>query len=117
MRILLDECVPRKLKLRLSGHECRTVSEAGYAGRLNGELLRMAESDCFTVLLTLDRGIEHQINLRDRKISVVILCSKSSRLRDLIPLVPERLEARSNLGPGQIRKIPGRSGLFHDLQP
>jgi len=33
MKILLDECVPRKLKLHLSSHVCRTVSEAGLFGQ------------------------------------------------------------------------------------
>ena len=33
MRVLLDECIPRKLKSALPGHECQTVPEAGLAGR------------------------------------------------------------------------------------
>ena len=106
MRILLDECMPRKLKKRLSGHECRTASEAGFAGKENGELLRLAEAGGCDVLLTMDRGIEHQLNMRGRKISVVILQSKSSRLRDLIPLMPECLEALATLRAGQILRIP-----------
>jgi hypothetical protein len=32
MKILLDECVPRKLKYSLADHECHTVPEAGLAG-------------------------------------------------------------------------------------
>jgi len=31
MRILLDECLPRKLKTSFSEHQCRTVPEAGFA--------------------------------------------------------------------------------------
>jgi len=33
MRILLDECIPRKLRNELSDHECRTVPEVGFAGK------------------------------------------------------------------------------------
>jgi hypothetical protein len=73
--------VPRKLKTRLTGHKCRTAAEAGYAGKKNGELLNLAESDGYNVLLTVDRGIEFQLNIRGPKISLVILNSKSSRLR------------------------------------
>jgi predicted nuclease of predicted toxin-antitoxin system len=43
MKILIDECVPRKLKRHLSDHECITVPEAGLAGKDNGELLSAAE--------------------------------------------------------------------------
>ena len=32
MKILLDECLPRKLKYELPGHDVLTVSEMGWAG-------------------------------------------------------------------------------------
>jgi predicted nuclease of predicted toxin-antitoxin system len=54
MRVLLDECVPRKLKKSLQDHECQTVPEAGLAGKTNGELLAAAERLGFDVLITLD---------------------------------------------------------------
>jgi hypothetical protein len=43
MKILLDECIPRKFKNSLADHECLTVPEAGLAGKKNGELLSIAE--------------------------------------------------------------------------
>ncbi|HSC44414.1 MAG TPA: DUF5615 family PIN-like protein [Candidatus Acidoferrum sp.] len=52
MNILLDECLPRKLKQLLRGHTCRTVQEAGYTGKTNGELLEIAERSGLDVLLT-----------------------------------------------------------------
>ena len=57
MRILLDECVPRKLKRAVAPHICQTVPEAGFAGKSNGELLGLAEQAGFDVFLTLDKGI------------------------------------------------------------
>ena len=46
MKILIDECAPRALKLSLAahGHECLTVQEAGWTGKSNGELLSLAET-------------------------------------------------------------------------
>jgi hypothetical protein len=73
MRVLLDECVPRKFKDSLPGHDCRTVPEEGLAGKKNGELLALAESAGFQVFLTLDRGLEYQQNLHPRIIAVVIV--------------------------------------------
>jgi hypothetical protein len=43
MKVLLDECVPRKLKNSLSGHECQPVPQAGFAGKRDGELLYLAD--------------------------------------------------------------------------
>jgi len=40
MRILLDECLPKDLVRELSGHEVKTVPQAGWSGVSNGKLLR-----------------------------------------------------------------------------
>ena len=42
MRILLDECLPSDLARELTGHEVRTVTQVGWSGVENGELLRLA---------------------------------------------------------------------------
>ena len=105
MKILLDECIPRKLKPLLVGHACRTVSEAGYAGKKNGELLQMAEHAAFDVFLTLDRGILHQQNLAARKISLVLLRTPSSRLSDIKPFVPALLDLLSKITAASVHKI------------
>jgi hypothetical protein len=47
MRVLLDECVPRKSKDSLPGHDCRTVPDEGLAGKKNGELLASLRNKVF----------------------------------------------------------------------
>ena len=42
MRVLLDECLPRRLKRELVGHDARTAPEMGWASKRNGELLALA---------------------------------------------------------------------------
>ena len=44
MKILLDECIPRKFKNSLTDHDCQTVPEAGLVGKKNGALLSLAEA-------------------------------------------------------------------------
>lgn len=39
MRVLLDECLPKRLKRELVGHDVRTAPEMGWASKSNGELL------------------------------------------------------------------------------
>jgi hypothetical protein len=65
MRVLLDECLPRRLKAELSEHEVRMAQEEKWAGLKNGELLRVAMGR-FDVLLTVDRSIAFQQNLLGR---------------------------------------------------
>ena len=50
MRVLLDESVPRRLKRDLLEYGVATVTEMGWQGKLNGELLRLAEKR-FDVLI------------------------------------------------------------------
>jgi predicted nuclease of predicted toxin-antitoxin system len=59
MKGLIDECAPRALKHALAphGHDCLTVQEAGWAGKVNGELLQLAEAE-FDVLVTVDTNLE-----------------------------------------------------------
>ncbi|MGA8836439.1 MAG: DUF5615 family PIN-like protein [Candidatus Sulfotelmatobacter sp.] len=105
MRVLLDECVPRKLKNRLTGHECRTVPEEGLAGKRNGELLSLAEKAGIDAFLSLDRGIAFQQNLQSRRIAVLVVRAGSSRLADLLPHVPEILKTLESLRPGQAVRV------------
>jgi hypothetical protein len=70
MRILLDECVPRRLKHELGDHEVRTVTEMGWAGMKNGALLQLA-AESFDVLLTTDRNLAFQQNTATLCLGVV----------------------------------------------
>jgi predicted nuclease of predicted toxin-antitoxin system len=79
MRVPIDECSPTALKRDLADHgdECRTVQEAGWAGKKNGELLDLAERR-FDVLVTLDTNVQYQQNLAVPKIAVVVFRSSSN---------------------------------------
>jgi hypothetical protein len=105
MRVLLDECVPRKLKVSLTGHECSTVPEEGFAGKRNGELLSLAEKAGFDVFLSVDRGIEFQQNPQPRRLAVSLVRVPSSRLADLLPHVPEILKRLESLRRGEFVRV------------
>ena len=64
MKLLFDECVPRKVKFLFAdgGHECETVRDAGFSGKENGELLALAEEqlDVF-VIIDGDAGLHSAV--------------------------------------------------------
>ena len=105
MKILLDECIPRKFKNSLADHECLTVPEAGLAGKKNGELLSIAEHQGYTIFLTTDKGVEYEQNLKRRSIAIMILRAKSNRLGDLVPLVEDCVRQIGSIRAGQIVRI------------
>jgi hypothetical protein len=94
MRILLDECLPKRLRLLLVGHEVITVTQAGWAGVKNGKLLGLAQEG-FDIFLTIDQNLAAQQNLPLFNIAVVVLESNSNELEQLVPLVQKLLELLS----------------------
>jgi predicted nuclease of predicted toxin-antitoxin system len=62
VKILLDECIDRRLVKEIEGHEVVTVPQAGWAGIQNGELLRLAQAQ-FDVFVTVDRNLSFQQHL------------------------------------------------------
>jgi predicted nuclease of predicted toxin-antitoxin system len=106
MKVLIDECLPAGLKEDLAafGHECQTVRRAGFGSKKNGELLALAERQ-WDVLLTSDRNIKYQQNMTGRSVSILILCAKSNRMKDLAPLLPACAEALRSLRPGTVVEV------------
>jgi predicted nuclease of predicted toxin-antitoxin system len=104
MRVLIDECAPRALKKHLHGHECRTVQEAGWSGKQNGELLSLAETT-FDVLVTVDTNLRYQQNLAGRRIAIVVLQSSSNRLEHIRQHFPACVLALEKIKPGEIVQV------------
>ena len=100
MNVLLDECLPRKLKRILEPHICRTAPEVAFAGNKNGVLLGLVEASGFDVFVTMDTGIKYQQNLAGRTIAVIILRANSNRLKDVLALVPACMEMIQRIQPG-----------------
>ena len=104
MRILLDECVPRRFRGELPEHEVRTVPEMGWASFKNGNLLA-ASSGKFDVLVTTDQRLSYQLNVSAFPIAVLVLVAKRNKLESLLPLVPELRTALAEVKPGEARRV------------
>ena len=104
MRLLLDECVPRKLTHEFSDHEVRTVPQMGWAGLKNGELLAQAAQQ-FDVFITTDQNLEFQQDPSSFSLGFIVLVAPSNDIEVLRPLVPRALEAMVTAQPGQLVRI------------
>ena len=94
MKILLDECLPRRLKQSLTGHTVFTVPEKGWAGTKNGALLRLAASE-FDVFITIDKNLQYQQNLKEAPLPVIVLIAADNKIETLMPLMPKVLDTLS----------------------
>jgi PIN like domain len=104
MRVLLDECIDRRLGRDLVGYAVRTVPQMGWAGTLDGDLLPLVAAE-FDVFITVDRNLPYQQNLAILDLAVLVLVAQSNRLADLQPLVPMILAAISVAGKGEAMTI------------
>ena len=105
MKILLDECLPLDFRHSFSGHEAHTAQWAGLKGRKNGELLRAAEAAGYDVLLTVDHGLPHQQRAAGRKLSIILVHSRTNQMEDLLPLVDAILRVLETIQPGQAATV------------
>ena len=106
MRVLLDESLPRQLKIELPGHDVETVPGTGWAGKKNGELLRLAD-ERFDFFVTPDRSLPAQQNLPKLRLTFVILRARSNDIADLLPLMPALRSALANQAPGNVLWLGG----------
>jgi predicted nuclease of predicted toxin-antitoxin system len=100
MRLLLDECVPARLRQALPAHQVSTVVQAGWSGIKNGRLLALAATG-FDALITVDKNLPYQQHVASLPLAVLVLDAPSNELHQLLPLVPlledalARLQART----------------------
>lgn len=102
MRLLLDECVPRPLLRDLTGHDAHHVVDLGWSSKRNGELLKLMVAERFEVLLTVDRNLPFQQNLRASGIAIVIAVARTNRVKELRPLMPQLLDALGIVKAGEV---------------
>lgn len=105
MRVLLDECMPRKLWRDLIGHEVYTVTQEGWSGKRNGELLALMNQKGIEVLVTADQNLVHQQNLAAFGVSVIVMIAVRNKPAMLRPLIPDVLNALTTIKPGDFVEI------------
>jgi len=105
MKVLLDECLPKRLSDELTGYETATVPMMGWAGVKNGKLLGLIAMH-FDVFVKIDGGIEFQQRLENLPFSIIILHAHTNKIEDLRPLAPEILRVLAQIQPGELAHVP-----------
>jgi hypothetical protein len=112
-RVLLDEGVPRHLaaSLEAAGFSVTPYPRA-WKQTKNGELLELVERRRFDVLVTNDKNIYSQQNLRGRNLSIIVLPTNlrrhvMERAGDIIDTI-NRIKARQYV----VIELSGRRSVF-----
>ena len=88
MKILLDECVTKRLKKYLQEFEVFTVRELELSGVKNGKLLTYCAENKFDILLTIDKNLMHQQDLDKYPVTIVVLNCFISKIEELVTFLP-----------------------------
>jgi hypothetical protein len=102
MKILFDQGVPAPLRRALTVHSVSTAYEVGWHELDNGELLKAAEQQ-FDVLVTTDKNLRHQQDLKRQRMAVLILPSTSWPI--IQGYLSEITIAIDQLRPGDVREL------------
>ena len=106
MKIIIDECLPKKLTQIFPDHEAWTVPEIGLAGSEDGKLLDELDARNIDVFITIDGNIEFQQRFIGRKFGTVLIRSVSNRLENLLHLQDELSDAIKKANSGNIQRVP-----------
>jgi len=100
VRLLLDECVDRRLARDITDHDVTTVVSLGWSGIRNGVLLQQAAGHC-DVFVTVDRNLAFQQRIDSLPFAVVVLRARSNRLADRVRWFPRSLHLYLAYGPAR----------------
>jgi predicted nuclease of predicted toxin-antitoxin system len=92
MKILLDECVTKRLKPHLSCFEVYTVNEMKWGGVKNGELMSLSVINQFDIILTIDKNMINQQNIKKYPITIVVFNASTSKIEELVLYIPSLLK-------------------------
>ncbi|MEM6841556.1 MAG: hypothetical protein AAF632_04980 [Bacteroidota bacterium] len=109
MKLLLDENLPKKLKLDFTDYEIYTVSDKKWNSKKNGELLELMLAEGFDALFTFDKNLQYQQNFEKYPITVFVLNAADNTyitLKELVPQIRERLNQELPTGSIEVRAMP-----------
>ena len=104
MRVYIDEDTTPQLGKLLVGHTVESARSKSLQGTKNGALLKLLAGN-FDVIVTRDRNLYFQQNLRAHGIGLVVIRSRFSTLNHLAPLAPAICAAVERVLPGEFIEV------------
>lgn len=93
----------------MSGREISTCTQLGWTELKNGDLLSLAESEGFEVMITADQNFRYQQNLSKHRISLIVLGSNDWTVgKNFIHAIRACVESCQQNGYVFIEMPPGR---------
>jgi predicted nuclease of predicted toxin-antitoxin system len=105
MKIIIDECLPKRVTQFFEKGSAYTVPQIGLSGSKDTELLEELDKRGIDVFITIDGNIEYQQQFINRSFGTVVIISVSNRFNDLVHLKDKILKAVDTVTKGKIEHI------------
>ncbi len=106
MLVLLDNCLPVKLREHFREHTVETAVYRGWAALENGALIAAAVDAGFDAVVSIDQGHDFARAVAGRPIVAILLPGlQGSRLDDVLPFVDRIEQALGSAQPGAIVRL------------
>jgi len=105
MKIVIDECLPKRVTQFFEKGSAYTVPQIGLSGSKDTELLEELDKRGIDVFITIDGNIEYQQQFINRSFGTVVIISVSNRFNDLVHLKDKILKAVDTVAKGKIEHI------------
>ena len=106
MRIIIDECLPKRITRFFPEHEVWTVPQIGLEGSRDRELLDELDVRDIDVFITIDGNIEYQQQFKNRVFGTIVIRSVSNRFSDLLHLKNELISAVHKVTSSCVMHVP-----------
>ena len=105
MKIIIDECLPKRVTQFFEKDSAYTVPQIGLSGSKDTELLEELDKRGIDVFVTIDGNIEYQQQFLKRIFGTVVILAVSNRFSDLEHLKAKILEAVYSVSKGYIEHV------------
>jgi len=99
MRVVIDASIDPRLVEAFPGHHVQTLFDLGWAHLKDHVLVKQLDCD---VLITADRGFEHEHNLNMLPFGIVIVHVLRNKIVFYRPLFPRLVEAVLTIQAGEV---------------
>lgn len=106
VKVLLDACVPHRLRRDLTDFDVETAQHAGLDQIPDGALLAAVDGT-YDVLVTRDINLTFQQNLVSRSVAIIILRSIDQSPAAFDALLPALKVAIAAASPGTVKVVGG----------
>jgi hypothetical protein len=106
VKIIIDECLPKRVTSFFKDDECWTVPQIGLGGYKDTVLLDELDKRNIDIFVTIDGNIEYQQQFKNRLFGTIVLRSVSNRFSDLKQFENMLVEATKSVEAGMIVHIP-----------